>query len=86
MNGVLGFHNVVLGSSRKGRKVVFFDNFMGIVRVFVVGSLAYVTLIVLLRFSGNRTLSKMNAFDFHRHGGSGIDTGDDSLDRQRGVE
>lgn len=64
MNGVLGFHNVVLGSSRKGRKVVFFDNFMGIVRVFVVGSLAYVTLIVLLRFSGNRTLSKMNAFDF----------------------
>jgi uncharacterized membrane protein YcaP (DUF421 family) len=30
----------------------------------VVGVLAYASLIVVLRASGNRTLSKMNAFDF----------------------
>lgn len=33
-------------------------------RTIVVGSLSYVSLIVLLRISGKRTLSKMNAFDF----------------------
>lgn len=35
-----------------------------VLRVLVVGPLAYVTLIVILRASGKRTLSKMNAFDF----------------------
>ena len=30
----------------------------------IVGTLAYAALILLLRASGNRTLSKMNAFDF----------------------
>jgi len=43
---------------------VFFDSVAGITRVFVVGTLAYIELIVLLRISGNRTLAKMNAFDF----------------------
>jgi uncharacterized membrane protein YcaP (DUF421 family) len=33
-------------------------------RVLVVGVLAYLALIFLLRISGSRTLSKMNAFDF----------------------
>lgn len=42
---------------------MFFDNWMGLGRVLVVGPLAYFALIVLLRVSGNRTLSKMNAFD-----------------------
>ncbi len=32
-------------------------------RTLVVGALAYVALVVLLRLSGKRTLSKMNAFD-----------------------
>ncbi len=32
-------------------------------RTLVIGVLAYVALVVLLRLSGNRTLSKMNAFD-----------------------
>jgi len=36
---------------------VFFDNFVGIVRVIVIGSFAYVALIILLRFSGNRAFS-----------------------------
>ena len=42
----------------------FFDNWAGLLRVIVVGTLAYVALVVLLRTSGKRTLSKMNAFDF----------------------
>ena len=36
----------------------------GLLRILVVGTLAYVILIVILRVSGKRTLSKMNAFDF----------------------
>ena len=36
----------------------------GLVRILVVGSLAYLILIVILRVSGKRTLAKMNAFDF----------------------
>jgi uncharacterized membrane protein YcaP (DUF421 family) len=42
---------------------VFFDSWQGVGRVIVVGSLAYSALIVLLRVSGKRTLTKMNAFD-----------------------
>lgn len=42
---------------------MFFDSWIGIVRVIVVGGLAYVALLLLLRISGKRTLSKMNAFD-----------------------
>ncbi|HEV2107397.1 MAG TPA: YetF domain-containing protein [Thermomicrobiales bacterium] len=42
---------------------MFFDNVGGLVRVIVVGLLAYTSLIVVLRVSGKRTLSKMNAFD-----------------------
>lgn len=35
-----------------------------LVHILVVGPLAYLVVIVLLRVSGKRTLSKMNAFDF----------------------
>lgn len=42
---------------------MFFDNWAGIWRTVVVGVLAYAALIGLLRASGKRTLSKMNAFD-----------------------
>ncbi|RJE78802.1 DUF421 domain-containing protein [Paracoccus sp. JM45] len=42
---------------------LFFDNWFGLFRVLLVGTLAYVGLIVMLRCSGKRTLSKMNAFD-----------------------
>jgi uncharacterized membrane protein YcaP (DUF421 family) len=42
---------------------MFFDGWQGIGRVFLVGALAYLALIVLLRVSGKRTLTKMNAFD-----------------------
>lgn len=41
----------------------FFDDWTGLGRILVVGVLAYATLVLLLRVSGKRTLSKMNAFD-----------------------
>lgn len=43
---------------------MFFDSWLGLVRTAVVGVCAYFALIFLLRISGKRTLSKMNAFDF----------------------
>ncbi|NTU78035.1 MAG: DUF421 domain-containing protein [Chloroflexales bacterium] len=42
---------------------MFFDGWQGIGRTALVGVLAYLALVVLLRVSGKRTLSKMNAFD-----------------------
>ena len=42
---------------------MFFDNPMALLRTLVVGTLAYVALVALLRLSGKRTLSKWNAFD-----------------------
>lgn len=42
---------------------MFLDNPSDLVRVVVVGVLAYLALIFVLRVSGKRTLSKMNAFD-----------------------
>jgi uncharacterized membrane protein YcaP (DUF421 family) len=43
---------------------VFFDSAAGILRVLVVSVLAYGGLIAILRFSGKRTLAKLNAFDW----------------------
>ncbi len=42
---------------------MFFDTWSGLIRVAVVAPLAYGALVLLLRVSGKRTLSKMNAFD-----------------------
>lgn len=42
---------------------MFFDGWEDIIRVFIVGTLAYVGLVVMQRVTGKRTLSKMNAFD-----------------------
>ncbi|MBN8899436.1 MAG: hypothetical protein BGO51_14530 [Rhodospirillales bacterium 69-11] len=42
---------------------MFFDSWTSLLRVVVVGTLAYVALVVLLRISGKRTLAKLNAFD-----------------------
>ncbi len=43
---------------------MFFHSWAAIGRVLVVGICAYVGLVLMLRVSGKRTLSKMNAFDF----------------------
>lgn len=42
---------------------MFFDSWAGLGRVLVVGTLAYVALVAVLRISGKRTLTKLNAFD-----------------------
>jgi uncharacterized membrane protein YcaP (DUF421 family) len=43
---------------------IFFNRWEGVARTLAVGVLAYAGLILMLRVSGKRTLSKMNAFDF----------------------
>lgn len=42
---------------------MFFDSWMGLLRVLIVGVSAYFLLVLMLRISGKRTLSKMNVFD-----------------------
>ena len=42
---------------------MFFDSWASLGRTAIVGVLAYVALVLLLRVSGKRTLSSMNAFD-----------------------
>jgi uncharacterized membrane protein YcaP (DUF421 family) len=42
---------------------MFFSGWDSLLRTLMVGVLAYVALLVFLRISGKRTLSKMNAFD-----------------------
>lgn len=44
-------------------KNLFFDSWEVLGRTAVIGVVAYFTLIVFLRLAGNRTLTKMNAFD-----------------------
>lgn len=42
---------------------MFFDSWDGLLRVVVVGTLAYLSLVVWLRLSGKRTVAKWSAFD-----------------------
>ncbi|HEY0844397.1 MAG TPA: YetF domain-containing protein [Noviherbaspirillum sp.] len=42
---------------------MFFDSWDSIYRIVIIGVLAYAGTVVLMRLSGNRTLSKMNSFD-----------------------
>lgn len=42
---------------------MLFESWESLLRVFAVGGAAYVALVIMLRLSGKRTLSKMNAFD-----------------------
>lgn len=43
---------------------MFYDGLFDLWRILLVGTLSYVGLVALLRATGKRTLSKMNAFDF----------------------
>ncbi|MEV8273094.1 YetF domain-containing protein [Microbacterium sp. NPDC077184] len=43
---------------------MWFDSWSDVGRVLAVGAAAYVSLVAVLRVSGKRTLSQMNAFDF----------------------
>lgn len=42
---------------------MLFQNWEGVYRTIVIGTLAYITLVLFLRISGKRTLAKLNAFD-----------------------
>ncbi|SFV14443.1 MULTISPECIES: YetF domain-containing protein [unclassified Methylobacterium] len=42
---------------------MLFDSWTGLGRVLLVGPLAYLALVAILRISGKRTLTKLNAFD-----------------------
>lgn len=42
---------------------MFFNDWYTLLRILIVGTLAYAGLVLLLRVFGKRTLSKMNAFD-----------------------
>jgi uncharacterized membrane protein YcaP (DUF421 family) len=42
---------------------IFFSGWDGLARTLLIGVLAYAVLVVFLRLTGRRTLSKMNAFD-----------------------
>lgn len=42
----------------------FWNGWEPIVRIIMVGSLAYASIVLILRVSGKRTLASMNAFDF----------------------
>lgn len=43
---------------------IFYDSWESSLRILIITVLAYIVLIIFLRISGKRTLSKMNAFDF----------------------
>lgn len=42
---------------------IFFDSASALIRTLVIGPVAYVALILLLRITGKRTLARLNAFD-----------------------
>ncbi len=44
--------------------MMWFDSWLDVLRVLLVGSASYVTLMLVLRVFGKRTLSQLNAFDF----------------------
>lgn len=43
---------------------MFFSDSFSLIRILVVGILSYLLIVLVLRVSGKRTLSKMNSFDF----------------------
>lgn len=44
--------------------MLLFDGWQPLIRILVIGPLAFASLVLLVRISGKRTLSTMNAFDF----------------------
>lgn len=43
---------------------MWFDSWEEVLRVLIIGSVAYAALVLVLRVSGKRTLGQLNAFDF----------------------
>ncbi|MGV3763956.1 MAG: hypothetical protein ACO1NT_15860 [Parapedobacter sp.] len=56
---------------------LLFNNWQDLLRIVIIGVLAYVIMIIILRISGKRTLSQMKEFDRiggNRFGAFGRDT------------
>lgn len=51
-------------SSRKACDTVWFNSWSDLIPVLLVGVCAYVLLVLIIRLSGKRALSQLNAFDF----------------------
>eukprot|EP00873_Tetraselmis_striata_P032153 jgi/Tetstr1/452417/TSEL_039453.t1 len=62
-SGGNGRGRAALAGDRHKEAAMFFDGWDDLVRLVVIGVLSYVGLVVILRATGKRTLSKMNAFD-----------------------
>ncbi|MDN3689148.1 DUF421 domain-containing protein [Cyclobacterium jeungdonense] len=45
-------------------ETIWFDNWASLIRTICLTTLGYAAMVLILRISGKRTLSKMNAFDF----------------------
>lgn len=43
---------------------MFFDGMQALLRIVLVGAIAYAGCVLLMHISGNRTLSNMNSFDW----------------------
>lgn len=50
--------------TRREGDSMWFDSWSDVIRILLVGSAGYATLLLILRVSGKRTLSQLNAFDF----------------------
>jgi uncharacterized membrane protein YcaP (DUF421 family) len=64
---------------------MLFDSRAGLGRVLLVGTLAYGALAFLVRISGKRTLTKLNAFDLVVTVGAGLGSCDRAVERARGA-
>lgn len=42
---------------------IFFDSWVSLMRIAIIGVLSYISLILMLRIAGSRTLAQLNAFD-----------------------
>ncbi|MCC2600570.1 DUF421 domain-containing protein [Sphingobacterium sp. FBM7-1] len=62
--GDLVFYVFQVTIRRSNMENVFFNNWQSILETFLLGLLAYIALIIIVRISGKRTLSQMREFDF----------------------
>lgn len=58
-----GFRSAMPWNPEQREPIMFLSNWSSLWRILVVGTFAYAAMIIFLRLSGKRTLSKMNAFD-----------------------
>ncbi len=55
---------IISSGEEKGWINMLFSSWQTLLRIAIVGPLAYIALVAILRISGKRTLAQLNAFDF----------------------